>query len=129
MKLFKDGKNRYFFFMKDRLWKIYDEIPLRADGALGASVPGGRHEAERALLACPARIRAADPSQGLERTEADWQDARSHLRAVDRSGEHLVGDRARGQEHADQPGFAALEQAGRPLRARSRRSPRSRRRA
>ena len=41
--------------------------------------------------ASPARIRAADPSQGLERTEADWQDARSHLRAVDRSGEHLVG--------------------------------------
>jgi len=38
-----------------------------------------------------ARIRAADASQGLERTEADWQDTKSHLRAVDRSNEHIVG--------------------------------------
>ena len=32
-RLFKDGKNRYFFFIKDRLWKVYDEVPLRSDGA------------------------------------------------------------------------------------------------
>jgi hypothetical protein len=90
MKLFKDGKNRYFFFMKDRLWKIYDEIPLRADGALGNSFQEAVTKLN-ALLSVPARIRAADASQGLERTEGDWQDAKSHLRAVDRSGEHLVG--------------------------------------
>lgn len=90
MKLFKDGKNRYFFFMKDRLWKIYDEIPLRADGALGNSFQEAVMKLN-ALFSVPARIRAAGPSQGLERTEGDWQDARSHLRAVDRSGEHLVG--------------------------------------
>jgi hypothetical protein len=90
MKLFKDGKNRYFFFMKDRLWKIYDEIPLRSDGALGATFQDAVTKLNT-LFSVPARIRAADASQGLERTEADWQDAKSHLRAVDRSGEHITG--------------------------------------
>jgi hypothetical protein len=88
-KLFKDGKNRYFFFIKDRFWKMYDEVPLRADGALGSSYQEAVTKLN-ALLGVPARIRAADPAQGLERTEADWVDSRNHLRAIDRSGEHLV---------------------------------------
>jgi hypothetical protein len=90
LKLFKDGKNRYFFFMKDRLWKVYDEIPLRADAALGSTFQEAVTKLN-VLLSAPGRIRAADASQGLERTEADWQDARTHLRAVDRGGEHLAG--------------------------------------
>jgi hypothetical protein len=90
LKLFKDGKNRYFFFIKDRLWKLYDEIPLRSDGALGASYQEAVTKLN-ALFAVPARIRAANAAQGLERTESDWQDNKSHLRAVDRSSEHVVG--------------------------------------
>jgi hypothetical protein len=90
LKLFKDGKNRYFFFMKDRFWKMYDEIPLRADGALGSSFQEAVTKLN-ALFGVAARIRAADPGQNLERTEADWQDAKSHLRAVDRTSEHMVG--------------------------------------
>jgi hypothetical protein len=89
-RLFKDGKTRYFFYIKDRLWKIYDEVPLREGGALGASFQDAVTKLNM-LLGVPARIRAADPSQGLDRTEADWQDSTTHLRAVDRSGEHLVG--------------------------------------
>jgi hypothetical protein len=90
LKLFKDGKNRYFFFIKDRLWKIYDELPLRADGALGSSFQEAVTKLN-GLFGVAGRIRAADPAQNLERTEADWQDAKSHLRAVDRSSEHFVG--------------------------------------
>jgi hypothetical protein len=89
-RLFKDGKNRFFFFMKDHLWKIYDEVPMRADAPLGASYQEAVTKLN-GLLAVPGRIRAANAQTGLERTEADWQDAKSHLRAVDRSGEHLVG--------------------------------------
>jgi hypothetical protein len=89
-KLFKDGKNRYFFYIKDRFWKMYDEVPLRSDGPLGSSYQEAVTKLN-ALFGVAARIRAADPSKGLERTEADWQDGRSHLRAIDRSGEHLVG--------------------------------------
>jgi hypothetical protein len=75
-KLFKDGKNRYFFYI--------------SDGPLGSSYQEAVTKLN-ALFGVAARIRAADPSKGLERTEADWQDGRSHLRAIDRSGEHLVG--------------------------------------
>jgi hypothetical protein len=89
-KLFKDGKNRFFFFIKDRLWKVYDEVPLRADGPLGSSFQEAVTKLN-ALFGVPGRIRAANSSQNLERTEADWQDGRSHLRAVDRTSEHLVG--------------------------------------
>jgi len=89
-RLFKDGKNRFFFFMKDHLWKIYDEVPMRADAPLGASYQEAVTKLN-GLLAVPGRIRAANAQTGLERTEADWQDAKSHLRGVDRSGEHIVG--------------------------------------
>ena len=89
-KLFKDGKNRYFFFIKDRFWKMYDELPLRADAPLGSSYQEAVTKLNT-LFGVAARIRPADPSQNLERTESDWQDAKTHLRAVDRSGEHIVG--------------------------------------
>ena len=89
-RVFKDGKNRSFFYIKDKLWKIYDEIPLKADGPLGDSYQAAVAKLN-ALLGAPGRVRAADPSEGLERTTTDWQDAMSHLRADDRSGEHLVG--------------------------------------
>jgi hypothetical protein len=89
-KVFKDGKTRYFFFIRDRLWKVYDEVPLRADSPLGGTFKDAVTKLN-GLLGTPGRIRGADASQGLERTEADWQDARSHLRAVDRSREHLIG--------------------------------------
>jgi hypothetical protein len=89
-RLFKDGKTRSFFYIKDKLWKIYDEIPLKADGALGDSYQAAIAKLN-ALLAAPGRVRAADPAHGIERTTTDWQDTMSHLRADDRSGEHLVG--------------------------------------
>jgi hypothetical protein len=88
--LFKDGRNRYFFYIKDHLWKIYDEVPLKADGPLGASYQDAVGKLG-AVLGAPARMRAADASKGVDRPTADWQDNSSHLRAVDRSGEHLIG--------------------------------------
>jgi hypothetical protein len=89
-RLFKDGHNRSFFYIKDKLWKIYDEIPLKADGPLGPTYQAAVAKLN-ALLGVTGRVRAADSSQGLERTTTDWQDTMSHLRADDRSGEHLVG--------------------------------------
>ncbi|HEY8038443.1 MAG TPA: hypothetical protein VIF15_01565 [Polyangiaceae bacterium] len=90
LKLFKDGKNRYMFFIKDRFWKLCDEIPAKADGPLGGTFQDAVTKLNT-LFSVPGRIRPADAAQGLERTEADWQDGKSHLRAVDRSSEHLIG--------------------------------------
>jgi hypothetical protein len=88
--LYKDGRNRYFFYIKDHLWKIYDEVTLKADGPLGASYPDAVGKLS-AVLGAPGRMRPADPAKGVDRPTADWQDNSSHLRAVDRSGEHLIG--------------------------------------
>jgi hypothetical protein len=89
-RLYKDGKTRSFFYIKDKLWKIYDEIPLKADGALGPTYQGAVTKLN-ALLGVVGRVRQPDPNQGLERTSTDWQDTMTHLRADDRSGEHIVG--------------------------------------
>jgi hypothetical protein len=88
--VYKDGKTRSFFYIKDKLWKIYDAVPLAADGPLGDTYQAAVTKLN-ALLGVPGRTRAPDASQGIERTTTDWQDAMSHLRADDRSGEHLVG--------------------------------------
>jgi hypothetical protein len=89
-KVFKDGKLRYFFFIKDHLWKTYDEIPLKAQGPLGDSFRGAVGKLGT-LLGAAGRVIAGDPAQGVERTTVDWQDPSTHLRAVDRSAEHLIG--------------------------------------
>ena len=86
----KDGRTRYFFYIKDRLWKIYDEMPLKAGGPLGDTY--GKAVASMALLiGAPGRARGADPAQQIDSPTTDWQDPTTHLRVVDRSGEHLVG--------------------------------------
>ncbi|MDP9150866.1 MAG: hypothetical protein M3O36_13125 [Myxococcota bacterium] len=88
-RLLKDGKTRYFFYIKDHLWKIYDEVPLKPEGALGPSFQEAVAKLNT-LFGVPARVRPANPATGVERTTADWQDQATHLRALDRSGEHLV---------------------------------------
>ncbi len=89
-KIFKDGKTRYFFYIKDRFWKLYDEIPLRDNGMLGATFQAALVKLN-SMLGVTGRVRASGSAPGLSSTEADWQDGTMHLRAVDRSGEHIVG--------------------------------------
>jgi hypothetical protein len=89
-RIFRDGKTRYFFYINDHLWKIYDEVPLKADGPLGGSFKDAVTKLA-GLLTVPGRVRAPDAQNGLERTTVDWQDAMNHLRCVDRSSERLVG--------------------------------------
>ena len=80
----------FVFYIKDKLWKIYDAIPLRADGPLGDSYKVAVAKLNN-LLGTPGRTRPSDPSEGIDRPTTDWQDAASHLRADDLSSEHLVG--------------------------------------
>jgi hypothetical protein len=89
-KLVKDGKTRYFFYIRDKLWKVYDEVPLKEGGTLGETFQQAITKLNK-VLAVPGRIRAANSAIGLQRTEVDWQDRTAHLRALDRSGERLVG--------------------------------------
>ncbi len=90
----RQGKKRYFFFMGtepgERLWKIYDEIPLTANGPLGATFADAVNRIQ-AVIGVAGRARAADPNSGLDFTTVDWQDGSTHARVVDRSKNKIVG--------------------------------------
>jgi hypothetical protein len=94
MNVDKDGKRRYFFFFGsppgERFWKFYDEIALKDGGPLGKTYQEAVTKLNVAM-GVAGRIRAADPTQGVMYTTTDWQDGTTHVRAVDRSFEHLVG--------------------------------------
>ncbi len=103
MSLTRQGVTRYFFFVNKRLWKVYDTLPLKKEGDLGATYK----EAVSILtkrFGVPGRVLAADPSKGRSSTEVDWSDATTHVRALDRSDENIVAlvyqDRATGERMA-----------------------------
>jgi len=86
----RQGKKRYFFFINDRLWKVYDEVPLSEGGPLGKSYIDAVNKMN-AQLGAQGRIQGADPAKGVNATTVDWKDGTTRLRLVDRSGERLVG--------------------------------------
>lgn len=90
MSITREGKpKRHFFFINDRLWKIYDEVSLSEGGPLGKSFLDAVNKMN-AQLGAQGRIQGADPTKGINATTVDWKDGASHLRVVDRSGERLV---------------------------------------
>jgi hypothetical protein len=87
----RQGKKRYFFFINDRLWKVYDEVPLADSGALGKSYLDAVNSLN-GKLGVQGRVLGANPDKGINATTVDWKDNSSHFRAVDRSGsDHVVG--------------------------------------
>jgi hypothetical protein len=86
----RQGKKRYFFFINDRLWKMYDEIPFAEGGPMGKAYLDAVNILNSTFNA-QGRVRGADPSKGILATTVDWKDAASHLRAIDRSSDRSVG--------------------------------------
>lgn len=90
MKLTRKGTTRIFFFVRGKLWKIYDEIALCENGPLGKDY----EEAKKKYVdAFQVAGRSIDPDYSIGRlfTENDWQDPATHLRLVDRSGLKVAG--------------------------------------
>lgn len=86
----REGKpKRYFFFINDRLWKVYDEVPLSDTGVYGKAYIDAVNTLN-AKVGAQGRILGADPAKGIAATTVDWKDASNHLRVVDRSNEKLV---------------------------------------
>lgn len=90
MSLKQGGQTRYFFFFQEKLWKIYDEVPLREGAELGATYQDGLQSLAK-RFGVVGRVRSADATTGLRATEVDWVDATTHVRAVDRSWENVLG--------------------------------------
>jgi len=82
--------NRYFFFIQDKLWKVYDETPLGEQKPLG---PSFLEAAKKLALRYGVIGRVTEPDYDIGRNfmEVDWQDGRSHVRLLDRSGVQIVG--------------------------------------
>ncbi|PIE05735.1 MAG: hypothetical protein CSA75_03200 [Sorangium cellulosum] len=81
---------RYFFFIQNKLWKIYDEVPLGAKRPLGSTY----EQAVKRLATrygIVGRVTQPDYAIGRNFTEVDWQDQRNHVRVLDRSGLKIVG--------------------------------------
>ncbi len=86
----REGKpKRYFFFISDRLWKMYDEVALTETGPLGKSYIDAVNKMN-AQLGASGRIQGADAEKGINATTVDWKDGASHLRVVDRSGDKVA---------------------------------------
>ncbi|MBX3202415.1 MAG: hypothetical protein KF894_30090 [Labilithrix sp.] len=86
----RQGKKRYFFFINDRLWKMYDEVPLAEGGPMGKAYLDAVNKLN-AQLNAQGRVQGADAAKGIDATTVDWKDGTSHLRAVDRSTDRVVG--------------------------------------
>jgi hypothetical protein len=81
---------QYFFFFgatgSERLWKIYDEIPLIDGGPFGATFQEATQKMAQWL---------GGPGHGLDAgadPTIEWKGAKTHIRAIDRSdADHVIG--------------------------------------
>jgi hypothetical protein len=90
MSLSRQGVTRYFFFAGKRLWKVYDAVPLKAESELGATYKDAIAALTKRFNVA-GRVLAEDPAVGRNTTEVDWADSSTHVRAIDRSSENILG--------------------------------------
>jgi hypothetical protein len=78
----RDGTVRHFFFFSDKLWKVYDEHPLKAGAKLGTDYEQAVAFLTKKLGAPPKRV---EPDFKLKMyKEAIWSGKETVIRAVDR---------------------------------------------
>jgi len=77
------GTKRNFFFINDRLWKIYDEHKLKKGGGLGENFQEAVKALAKRFGAAP-KMNPADYEKGRPFDEAEWHDPDKQIRAVDR---------------------------------------------
>ena len=90
MSITRQGVTRYFFFASKRLWKVYDAVPLKEGSELGATYKDAIAALTKRFNVA-GRVLAEDAAAGRNTTEVDWADASTHVRAIDRSSENILG--------------------------------------
>lgn len=73
---------RYFFFIRNRLWKLYDEIPLEAANGKDFAEISANYAKQYGIAG---RLKHANFDANRFSEEVDWQDNTTHLRLVDRT--------------------------------------------
>lgn len=89
MELTRKGQTYHFFFIGDKLWKIFVERKLGEKEAAGKDFTDAITKVAKDLGAA-GRVQQADAAKGLVFQEVDWKDANSHLRLIDRGASMVV---------------------------------------
>jgi hypothetical protein len=84
-----NGIVRHFFFFNDRLWKIYDEVTLKADSPLGTGFGSAVAFAKEKIGSDPKKI---EPNfdRGINYEIAEWRDGSIILRLYNREYQKIV---------------------------------------
>ena len=90
MSVLRQGVTRYFFFQNKRLWKVYDAVPLREGGDLGATYANAVAALNK-RFGVGGRSLPQDYEHGRSFPETDWVDSTTHVRAIDRSYDKVLG--------------------------------------
>jgi hypothetical protein len=79
----RSGGQRYFFFMTNKLWKVYDEHKLREGGPLGGSFDEAVKLLTKKLKVAPKMVQA-DFAANRSFDEAQWSDGDTIVRIINR---------------------------------------------
>jgi len=80
----RSGVMRYFFFFKNRLWKIYDEHKLRKGGPYGENWDEALKIITKKYGGVAPYKLEPDYAKGRNFDEAQWQDGTTVIRAINR---------------------------------------------
>ncbi len=86
----RSGTKRHFFFFADRLWKVYDERPLRKGSQLGKDFKTAVARLTKTMGVGPIML-AANPDENRRFDEAIWMNSDTIVRLVDREFQNIVG--------------------------------------
>ena len=81
MKIERRGKQRFFFFIKEKLWNIVDAYPLKEGGKFGADFKAGVAKVER-MVGVPGVHADAEPDAGMPYEMVHWNDGKIWLRVM-----------------------------------------------
>lgn len=82
-------KTQYFFFFKDKLWKVYEERKLKKGGALGADFEAAIKKLTKKFGSAPI-MHSANPAKKVFFDYAEWSDGVTYLRVVNRDYEKKI---------------------------------------
>jgi hypothetical protein len=83
----RKGVTFHFFFIQDKLWKIYAEHKLGEKEAAGKDFADAVSKLAKDL-GIAGRVLAADANRSMQ--EVDWKDSTMHLRVVDRGSDKVA---------------------------------------
>jgi hypothetical protein len=75
----RSGITRHFFFFGDHLWKVYDVHKLGKKSKLGADYDAAIEGLTKTFGKAP-RVRKADPADGRNFDDVDWEDKETIVR-------------------------------------------------